>query len=103
MSGPLKGGRNTVIRPRAWLIIHPGTEAQARSPVHSVPQRTEGKMLGPLASKVTSGYPQEHTLRDQTLLSGHQKIPTAACRGQPSKQSLLVCSFCKMGPMPALG
>ena len=55
MSGPLMGGRNTVIRPGAWLIIHPGTEAQAGSSVHSVPQRTEGKMLGPLASKVTSG------------------------------------------------
>ena len=104
MSGPLKEGRNTVIRPGAWLIIHPGTEAQARSPAHSVPQRTEGEMLGPLTSKATLGYSQSAHSRDQTLLSWHQKIPTAACCVQPSRQSLLACFFfCKMGPMPPLG
>lgn len=103
MSGPLKEGRNTVIRPGAWLIIHPRTEAQARSPAHSVLQRTEGEMLGLLTYKATSGYPQS-ALRDQTLLSWHQKIPTAVCHVQPSRQSLLACSFfCTMGPMPALG
>lgn len=73
MSGPLKGGRNTVIRPGAWLIIHPGTEAQAGSPALSVPQRTEGKMLGPLASKATSGYPQSTHSETKPSSAGTRK------------------------------